>query len=236
MVVGVAGSMPVHGLGTARFLVKHNGNEFILAIHNCLLCHGETTFNLLSVSQMLRSTDNSIIFKSGESKIKFRHNNKEQDIDLKEEEGLYGISMQPISISDKRNSYLARFDVTPEHDPKLFDEMSSDERLETMMKKSPSVLGTWTRKVLWVGTKAMTTKEYDSNLRNFCKSYFSPSQQFAAKRTYQVDKVDDMADLSIRFMGIGNDRLAETLKRSRGLTPCKRGAPYGPGPKYCPAL
>jgi hypothetical protein len=32
-----------------------------------------------------------------------------------------------------------------------------------------------------------------------------------------------MADLSICFMGIGNDRLAETLKRSRGLTPCKRG-------------
>jgi hypothetical protein len=182
------------------FCYKAAGIPSISAIHNCLLCHGETTFNLLSVSQMLRSTDNSIIFKSGESKIKFRHNNKEQDIDLKEEDGLYGISMQPLSISDKRNSYLARFDVTPEHDPQLFDG-SSDERLETMMMKSPSVLGTWTRKVLWVGTKAMTTKEYDSNLRDFCK-YFSPSQQFAAKRTYQVDKVDDMADLSIRFMGI----------------------------------
>jgi hypothetical protein len=223
MVVGVAGSMPVHGMGTARFLVKHNGNEFILAIHNCLLCHGETTFNLLSVSQMLRSTDNSIIFKSGESKIKLQHNNKSQDIDLKEDEGLYGISMQPISISDKRNSYLPRFDVTPEHDPKLFDETPVDDRIGTMKWKSPSVLGMWTRKVFWLGTKAITTKEYDSNLRDFCKSYFSPSQQFAAKRTYQVDKVDDMADLSIRFMGIGNDRLAETLKRSRGLTPCKRG-------------
>ncbi len=74
-----------------------------------------------------------------------------------------------------------------------------------------------------MGKKAIATKEYDSNLRDFCKSYFSPSQQFAAKRTYQIDKVDDMADLSVRFMGIGNDRLAETLKRSRGLIPCKRG-------------
>ena len=117
MVVGVAGSMPVHGMGTARFLVKHNGNEFILAIHNCLLCHGETTFNLLSVSQMLRSTDNAIIFKSGKSKIKLQQNNKSQDIDLQEDEGLYGISMQPLSISDKRNSYLMRFDVTQDHDP-----------------------------------------------------------------------------------------------------------------------
>ncbi len=148
MVVGVAGTMPVHGMGTTRFLMKHNGDEFILAIHNCLLCHGETTFNLLSVSQMLRSTDNSIIFKAGESKIQLKHNNKEQSIDLTEEKGLYGISMQPLSINDKRNAYLARFDITPEHDPKLFNEVSSDERLETMMMKSPSVLRFfgWVRK------------------------------------------------------------------------------------------
>jgi hypothetical protein len=32
-----------------------------------------------------------------------------------------------------------------------------------------------------------------------------------------------MADLSIRYMGIGNDRLKHTVIRSKGLTPCKRG-------------
>ncbi len=69
----------------------------------------------------------------------------------------------------------------------------------------------------------MAIADYDENLKDFCKSNFSPSNQLAAKRTYQVGKVQDMADLSVRFMGIGNDRLVETLKRSRGLTLCKRG-------------
>ena len=215
--------MPVHGMGTALFIVNSNGNECILVIHNGLLCHGETTFNLLSVSQTLRSTDNSIVFKEGGSQMTLKHKKKDFIIDLREEEGLYGLSLQPLCVNDKRNSYLTRFDVTPDHDPKLFDETPSEGQLKTMGFKAPSVLGAWTRKVLWIGTKAIDTKAYDSNLRDFCNSYFSPSQQFAAKRTYQVDKVDDMADLSVRFMGIGNDRLEETLKRSRGLTPCKRG-------------
>ncbi len=68
LVVGVAGTMPVHGMGTARFLTIICDKQVILTIHNCLLCHGET-FNLLSVSQLLRSTDNSIVFKEGDSKF-----------------------------------------------------------------------------------------------------------------------------------------------------------------------
>jgi hypothetical protein len=68
LVVGVAGSMPVHGLGTARFVVHIGNKAVILSVTNCLLCHGES-FNLLSVSQMLRSTENAIVFKEGGSLI-----------------------------------------------------------------------------------------------------------------------------------------------------------------------
>ncbi len=49
LVVGVAGSMPVHGIGTACFILQHGDTEVILKVHNCLLCHGEDNYNLLSV-------------------------------------------------------------------------------------------------------------------------------------------------------------------------------------------
>ncbi len=34
--------------------------------------------------------------------------------------------------------------------------------------------------------------------------------------------VEDMAELSLRFMGLGTDRLVHTLERSRGLTPASK--------------
>ncbi len=40
MVVGVAGSMPVHGIGTACFTIIIDGKTFILRNNNCLFCHG----------------------------------------------------------------------------------------------------------------------------------------------------------------------------------------------------
>ncbi len=62
LVVGVAGSMPAHGIGTACFVVKSGDTEFILRIHNCLLCHRKDKFNLISVSQALRPQHNEITF------------------------------------------------------------------------------------------------------------------------------------------------------------------------------
>ncbi len=87
VVVGVAGSMPVHGMGTATFVTSVDGDkEVILVIHNCLLCHGEV-FNLLSVSQLLRSTRNSVVFSGGNSKIHLIDKDKHQPLRLTEEDG-----------------------------------------------------------------------------------------------------------------------------------------------------
>jgi hypothetical protein len=61
--------------------------------------------------------------------------------------------------------------------------------------------------------------EYDDHLNEFCKSYLVPPSQPAARRTYRSGEESDMAELSLRFMGIGTDRLDQTLKRSRGLVP-----------------
>jgi hypothetical protein len=66
LVVGVSGSLRIHGIGTASFVVKDSrGKEHIWKIHNCLLSHrsdGEEEFNLVSVSQILRTRTNMVSF------------------------------------------------------------------------------------------------------------------------------------------------------------------------------
>jgi hypothetical protein len=65
-------------------------------------------------------------------------------------------------------------------------------------------------------------REYDSHLNEFCDSYFAHPSQPATRKTYRTKDVRDMADLSLRFMGVGTDRLKHTLERSRGLTPASK--------------
>ncbi len=72
------------------------------------------------------------------------------------------------------------------------------------------------------GKFSYSTVAYDENLREFCQSYFPPAKPREDRKTYEVSDIADMADLSIRFIGVGNDHLIHTLERSKGLTPCKR--------------
>ncbi len=102
IVVDDAGSMPVHGIGTALFLVTVGDKDVILRIYNCLLCHGEDGFNLLSVSQMLRTKLNSVTFSEGNSAIQTTNDGKPQRIPLNENDGLYEIVGTPISVNDAR--------------------------------------------------------------------------------------------------------------------------------------
>jgi hypothetical protein len=59
-------------------------------------------------------------------------------------------------------------------------------------------------------------------LKEFCDSYLVPPSQPESRRTYKPGEVGDMAELLLRFMGIGTDRLLQTLKRSRGLSPASK--------------
>ncbi len=105
LVVGVAGTMPVHGIGTACFLVKQNGKECVVKIHNCLLCHGEDQFNLISVSQVLRARTNSITFSADESRLEIDNDNDEKVktiFALREHEGLYELEVSPLCVDDER--------------------------------------------------------------------------------------------------------------------------------------
>ena len=78
LVVGVAGSMPAHGIGTACFVATAGGKEYVIKIHNCLLCHGEDRFNLLSVSQTLRTKRNDITFSADGSRLQIMGSAREK--------------------------------------------------------------------------------------------------------------------------------------------------------------
>jgi hypothetical protein len=88
--------------------------------------------------------------------------------------------------------------------------------------KSASRLGSWYSKILWIGkvfSLAGRTEEFEEGLVDFCHRYVSPLSIPPARKSYQLNNVEDLADLSVRFLGVGSERLKQTLERSIGLSP-----------------
>ncbi len=102
LVVGDAGSMPAHGIGTACFVATAGDKEYILKINNCLLCHGEDKFNLLSASQTLRTRRNKITFSADGSRVTVAGSGNARDnIDfgLRENDGLYEFTLCGVDVA-----------------------------------------------------------------------------------------------------------------------------------------
>ena len=101
LVVGVAGTMPIHGIGTAVFELLIGATAILVRIYNCLLCHGEESFNLLSVSQMIRTGKVGVMFqeKTAYIEIKDKKGGTPFKLPLTEFDGLYEIRVQPISTN-----------------------------------------------------------------------------------------------------------------------------------------
>ncbi len=146
LVVGVAGSMPAHGIGTACFLFRQGDKEYIVRIHNCLLCHGEDRFNLLSVSQFLCTRKNEVIFSADASRLEIDGGGDDTKaiFGLTEKEGLYEMHVSPLYVNDIRMGTLPCVDLTLDDDPELWNE----KRKEVSDMKSPTKLGIWYCKVL----------------------------------------------------------------------------------------
>ena len=112
--------MPAHGVGTANFIGVTDGLEYIVTIHNCLLCHGEDGFNLLSVSQILRQPLNSVVFRSVSSHLETQSSDETMTrFDLCENEGLYEMKLSPLYMNDWNRKSAKRVDLTLEDDSKL---------------------------------------------------------------------------------------------------------------------
>ncbi len=93
---------------------------------------------------------------------------------------------------------------------------------ESALARPASKLGVWYTKILWIGrviSLAERTQEFEAKLTEFCANYHAPLSIPSARRTYQTDSVEDLADLSIRFLGVGSERLKRTMERSIGLSP-----------------
>ncbi len=60
---------------------------------------------------------------------------------------------------------------------------------------------------------------FGEELKTFCHEYIAPLPLPKNRKVYQVNGIEDMSDLSIRFFGIGTERLSKTLERSIGLSP-----------------
>ena len=120
LIIGVGGSMPAHGVGTANFIGVTDGLEYIVTIHNCLLCHGEDGFNLLSVSQILRQPLNSVVFRSVSSHLETQSSDETMTrFDLRENEGLYEMKLSPLYMDDWSRKSTKRVELTLENDSKL---------------------------------------------------------------------------------------------------------------------
>ena len=236
LVVGVSGSLPVHGIGTANFLVKNSdGMECIWKIHNCLLCHKaseEEQFNLISVSQILRTGNNAVTFGNERSTITVQHPKRKGDhvFPLVPDDGLYAITCVPICDTDLRFNSLRCFNITVDEDDVVSGDSKghrgADDALRDtfglITRKSPSRLGSWTVKVLWIGKRlalGAISKGFGTELADFCDSYIAPLSIPKARKAYEVNNIEDMSDLSVRFFGIGTERLQKTIERSIGLSP-----------------
>ncbi len=142
MIIGVGGSMPAHGIETANFIGVNDGIEYIVTIHNCLLCHGEDGFNLLSVSQIIRQPLNSVVFRSNASHLEIQVSEEMTTrFELRENEGLYEMKLSPLYMDDWRMNSAKHFEITLEHDSKLW---GTDGGIQTQIDmKSPTKLGKW---------------------------------------------------------------------------------------------
>ncbi len=128
--------MPAHGIGTACFLIQQGGKEHIVRIHNCLLCHGEERFNLLSVSQVLRTRKNEVVFSADDSRLAIHDESADgtkKNFGLIEKEGLYEMHVSPLYVDDIRMGILPCVDLTLDDDPELWN----TKRKEMSTMKAP---------------------------------------------------------------------------------------------------
>jgi hypothetical protein len=241
-VVGVAGSLPIFGRGTAIFvLTLMGGEEMLVRIHHCLYSFGE--FNLISVSQMQALPRNILdlslvsprlrLYCSGVSGESSPASRKRQfvDIPLIMDDGLYCLHLDPISTDDPRLLELQIFDITP---PGEYEPVT--QRIDRFCGAAKTTLPLWTTSTFH--TPPPTGRIYSlsgaldfhSQLQSFSDGFLAPAGLPPARRQYDVSNPSDMSDLSIRFLGGGTDRIIHTVDISNGLKrpPSKKHARVPP--------
>ena len=209
-VTGVSGSLPIYGCGTANFVaLDHNGKPLIIRIPNCL--YGRCEFNLLSVSQLNQVNGNRVDFSLGSPAIvlvpPLGVMRSSARVPLVLEDGLYALHLEPLGEGDSRFETLPKYTATLKG------------------KFVPSNTGSevrWEARMLATGSSTAcllgaTSEDCHDQLGTFCDQYLAPPSIPPARRLYDIKSQEDMAQLSIRFLGASTDRLIRTVDISNGL-------------------
>jgi hypothetical protein len=207
-ITGIAGALQIYGSGTAMFLAQDvSGRSFVLRVHNCLFGRGQ--FNLLSVSQLCQKQGNEVNLSLDSPTLTLRTSGpKKRSIlfPLHVDEGLFGFKVVPFTTDDSRFPSLPKIDVTPSGEFLLSDDG----------------LHRWNSKILASSTPAarilLSSADYEWNLQSFCGNFLAPPSVPPSRRQYDAESQQDLSELSIRLMGIGNERLKHTIQISKGLS------------------
>ncbi len=206
----------------------------MLRVHNCLYSFGE--FSLLSVSQMQTNRRNSINLSLESPNIRlFSGIEAEEDrvrtkaprfvdILLDMDDGLYALTMEPLSSDDPRHLSRPIFDITPpgEYSPLSSRAQNTRRMWTTVVLPAPLPVG---RIIALAGSL-----DFHSELISFSDGFLAPAGLPPSRRQFDVTNANDMSDLSIRFLGGGTDRILQTVRISNGLSapPSKKHARVPP--------
>ena len=203
-VEGIAGNISVTSVGTVRLLVKtREGEHLICLFHNVLRSSG--CHDLLSVSQIHSGTSNhKVKFDNGSPTITIHRRGRSRrrgiyTVDLILQDGLYEFPGTPLSDNDSRLDSLPTIEMTPSG---MFE---------------PVHTTLWSRRVL-VAPVTTLPLTFGEALSELSSSFVAPASIPPSRRKYCQGVPADMADLSVRFMGSGQDRLSHTIGVSKGLS------------------
>ncbi len=153
------------------------------------------------------------------------------DIPLMLDEGLYALSVEPVSSDDPRIRLVQMFDITPPGNYVPISQESVVSGDEHNQKRK-----IWT--ALVVPTIGSTGRifafagplDFHAELRSFSDQFLAPAASSASRKHFDVTNAKDMSDLSIRFLGGGTDRILRTVSISNGLSspPSKKHARVPP--------
>jgi hypothetical protein len=140
------------------------------------------------------------------------------DILLVMDDGLYAVTMEPVSSEDPRLLTSQIFDVTPpgEYTP-------PSQKLVRSGDLSKVVRQTWTK---MVSSGAQSTGriftlagslDFHSELASFSDKFLAPAGLPPSRRQFDLTNSADMSELSVRFLGGGTDRILHTVGISNGL-------------------
>ncbi len=205
-ITGIAGALQIYGRGTVLFLYDDgSGHPALLRVHNCLYGHGG--FNLLSVSQVCQKEGNSVDFTLGSPAMILRSKRRLLRIPLSLEDGLFAVLVCPFQMDDPRYSTLPKYDVTPNGEFRVSDDLSSHRWSSRVLASASS-----NARIL-----VAPHSDYDFNLQSFRGNFLALPSIPMARRQYNPAVESDMTELTTRFLGLGDERLRRTIELSNGL-------------------